>query len=77
MEALISILLTILLVAFIFRHLGKYILFFLAARMAKKFGMDSTAFKQAAQQQQQHEQKKPAQIIPDGVGEYVDFEEVG
>jgi len=44
--------------------------------MAKKYGMNSDAFKQGAQQQRKKEQPKQEQIIPDGVGEYVDFEEV-
>jgi hypothetical protein len=75
MEAMITILLVILFVAFILRHLGKYMLLFLAMRMAKKFGVSPDAFKQSARQRKD-EPHKPKQIIPDGVGEYVEFEEV-
>jgi len=75
LEALITILLIILFVGFIFRHLGKYILLFLAMRTAKRFGANPNAFRQGAQQRK-NDQKKPEQIIPDSVGEYVDFEEI-
>jgi hypothetical protein len=77
MEALISILLFFLFAAFILRHLGRFILPFLARRMAKRFGMDTNAFTHKTQARaQQPNSPRQQQIIPDEVGEYVDFEEV-
>ena len=75
-KALITILLIMLFVAFILRHLGAYILFFLAQRMAKRFGAAPHNASGQRAQQRQREQPTPKQVIPDNVGEYIDFEEV-
>jgi hypothetical protein len=79
LEALVTILLFILIAGFFLRHFGKYLLRFFLRRMAKRFGVNmDRAFDQnrkgnnAAQQ----EQAAPEQIIPNNVGEYVDYEEV-
>lgn len=48
--------------------------------MAKRFGMDSNHFKQQQAKEQGRQsantQPEPEQVIPDNVGEYVDFEEI-
>jgi flagellar basal body-associated protein FliL len=78
LETLIKILLIILIVAFILRHFGKYILLFLASHVAKKYGANPDAFRQNAQPRQKKQPAQPEveQVIPDEVGEYVEFEEV-
>jgi hypothetical protein len=76
-EVLITIIIVFLFVGFIFRHLGKFLLPFIMRRMAKKFGMSYDAFRQNAQPAQNaNTQPEPEQVIPDNVGEYVDFEEI-
>ncbi len=77
MEALITIIIVFLFVGFLFRHLGKYLLPFIMRRVAKRFGMDPNHFKQQAKKgQNANTQPTPEQVIPDNVGEYVDFEEI-
>ncbi|MDR1416195.1 MAG: DUF4834 family protein [Prevotellaceae bacterium] len=79
MEAIVSILLFILIAGFFLRHFGKYLLRFFLRRMAKRFGMDADAFShsyESSSTEQQEQPANPEQIIPDGVGEYVDYEEL-
>ncbi len=76
MELLITIVLIFLFVGFLVRHLGKYILMFLMRRMAKRAGLDPKNFSQGPQNPPEEAVSEPEQIIPDSVGEYVDFEEV-
>lgn len=79
LEALVSILLFILIAGFFLRHFGKYLLRFFLKRMAKRFGVDADAFGGAhkgGKAAQQEQPAAPEQIIPDSVGEYVEYEEV-
>jgi hypothetical protein len=76
LEALVTILLFILIGGFFLRHFGKYLLHFFLRRMAKRFGMDVNAFSQSNEAPQQEQPPTPEQIIPNNVGEYVDYEEV-
>jgi hypothetical protein len=79
LEALITILLFILIAGFFLRHFGKYLLRFLLRRMAKRFGVDVHDFDQSSKSGKTsppQEPSAPEQIIPNNVGEYVDYEEV-
>ncbi|MDR3188281.1 MAG: hypothetical protein LBT94_03745 [Prevotellaceae bacterium] len=72
MEALVTILLFILVAGFFLRHFGKYLLRFFLRRMAKRFGANLNAFDQNDPEPQP---PTPEQIIPNNVGEYVEYEE--
>ncbi|MDR2813279.1 MAG: DUF4834 family protein [Prevotellaceae bacterium] len=78
MEALVTVLLIIFIAGFFLRHFGKYLLRFFLWRMAKRFGANSNAFDQNRRSRKAARQEQPApeQIIPNNVGEYVDYEEV-
>jgi len=72
---LISILI-LLLIGFVVRHLGGYLLSLWMRHMARRMGVDlnqRTAKKQAA-----HEAppEAPKKVIPNGVGEYVEYEDI-
>lgn len=77
MEALITIILLIFIAGFFLRHFGKYLLHFFLRRMARRFGMDVHAFDQNRKTGKTPPQTPPApeKIIPNNVGEYVDYEE--
>jgi hypothetical protein len=77
-EALITILLIILLAGFFLRHFGAYLLRFLLRRMARRFGAGLNAFDRSGKGSKAQPPEPPAQeqIIPNSVGEYVDYEEV-
>ncbi|MDR0415350.1 MAG: DUF4834 family protein [Prevotellaceae bacterium] len=79
LEALVTILLFILFAGFLLRHFGKYLLRFFLRRMAKRFGADADVFEQRYKSSNAPQQEHPATtepIIPDNVGEYVDYEEI-
>jgi hypothetical protein len=78
LEALVTILLFIFIAGFFLRHFGKYLLRFFLRRMAKRFEASFDGFDQGRKRNgaSQPEQPAPEQIIPNNVGEYVDYEEV-
>lgn len=78
LEALVTILLFIFVAGFFLRHFGKYLLRFFLRRMAKRFGISPNAFDQRRKTARTPPQEPPAppQVIPNSVGEYVDYEEV-
>jgi hypothetical protein len=79
LEALVTILLFIFIAGFLLRHFGKYLLRFFLRRMAKRFGININASDQNHKSNPtppQEEPSAPEQIIPNNVGEYVDYEEM-
>lgn len=80
MDALLTILFFIAAVWLIFRLFGTQINAFIVRRMARRFGMDEEMFNQKSKTKDDMTGRKnnsqPENIVPDDVGEYVDFEEI-
>jgi hypothetical protein len=79
LEAFVTILLLILFTGFFMRHLGRYVLRFFVKRMANRFEADFNAFGKSgggSKASKQEQPPNPEQVIPNSVGEYVDYEEV-
>ncbi|MDR1227079.1 MAG: hypothetical protein LBK47_09320 [Prevotellaceae bacterium] len=80
MDTLLSILFVFACIWLFFRLFGRYILLFVVSRFAKRFGIDPKQFSGDRKQRQTPSNDSHSSdtkgVVPDDMGEYVDFEDV-